>query len=99
MVLDKKTRGWWATEQGKFVVRDYEGHVIVFQQTLSETCTAPLSAPTVLSDDPTPTTPPATPATPPSEPPVVTPATPVERVKGNNGWGNGDQAAPGRSHE
>lgn len=31
MVLTTKTKGWWATEQGKFVVRDYEGHVIVFE--------------------------------------------------------------------
>ena len=29
--LQRKTRGWWAVEGGKFVVRDYEGRVVVFE--------------------------------------------------------------------
>lgn len=58
----------------------------------------PLARPVTASgDDNNPTPPTSNPpnVTPPSEPPT-TPEKP-DRVKGNNGWGNGDQSPPGNS--
>ena len=54
---------------------------------------APLSAPCATVTPPNVTTPPTIvpPVLPPVEPPVLVAS------KGNNGWGNGDQDAPGRS--
>ena len=49
-------------------------------------------------EDPTPDNPDGpTPNDPPSGPKPPSSGGPKDKVKGNNGWGNGDQASPGRS--
>lgn len=56
---------------------------------------APLSVPCVVVTPPNVSPPPVT--VPPVLPPVEPPTPEEPRAKGNNGWGNGDQDAPGRS--
>lgn len=79
--------------------------------TVEDTCLIPVTLAPVLRehDDDDPYTDPDLPETPddtPQDRPDDTPDRPTDRkpdrpdrVKGNNGWGNGDDAAPGRSRD